>query len=175
LHEKFCKVCGKPIDLRAMFCPKHKYTFFTPNMKGEHHTVKSKKIIGQKSAAKFTKEFIKRVYHDRHIGNRKVTQNGYILIKSYDHPNRNKADDMMEHRLVMEKYLKRYLKRSEIVHHIDFNRKNNDIKNLYLYKNHSDHHKSHSSVYKLMPPLLKMGIVVFKNGEYIIKGAIKNE
>jgi len=137
LHEKFCKVCGKSIDLRAMFCPKHKNTFYTPNMKGDHHTIKTKKIIGKKSAAKFTKEFIKRVYHDRHIGNKKITNNGYILIKSYDHPNRNKADDMMEHRLIIENNIKRYLKRSEIVHHIDFNRKNNDISNLYLYKNRS--------------------------------------
>lgn len=39
---------------------------------------------------------------------------------------------IMEHRVVMEKHLGRKLRGDEIVHHIDGNRKNNDIKNLQL-------------------------------------------
>lgn len=37
-----------------------------------------------------------------------------------------------EHRVVMEKHLGRALNRSEIVHHIDGNRENNDISNLQV-------------------------------------------
>jgi hypothetical protein len=47
------------------------------------------------------------------------------------------------HRVVMEKYLGRKLKKGEIVHHIDGNKHNNDIKNLELMtqsKHASLHH-----------------------------------
>lgn len=37
-----------------------------------------------------------------------------------------------EHRITMEQYLDRELKPSEIVHHIDGNKLNNDISNLQL-------------------------------------------
>lgn len=35
-----------------------------------------------------------------------------------------------QHRVVMEKFLERKLKKGEIVHHVDGNKHNNDIKNL---------------------------------------------
>jgi len=39
---------------------------------------------------------------------------------------------MFEHRLVMEQHLGRYLLPTEIVHHRDSNRQNNDISNLEM-------------------------------------------
>jgi hypothetical protein len=48
----------------------------------------------------------------------------------------------LEHRHFMEKHLKRKLKRSECVHHIDDNRLNNDISNL-LILTRSEHMKLH--------------------------------
>ena len=44
-----------------------------------------------------------------------------------------------EHRKVVEGYLNRKLLSSEIVHHIDMDNHNNDIKNLYLCKNLQSH------------------------------------
>jgi len=56
---------------------------------------------------------------------------GYILIYMPEHPF---ATDgyIREHRLVMEKHLKRYLQPYEIVHHINEIKNDNHLKNLEL-------------------------------------------
>ena len=80
-------------------------------------------------------------------GGRKIRKDGYILvIAPKEHP--HKADDIyiLEHRLVMEAKIGRYLKPSEVVHHIDGNPSNNDISNLELFSNQSEHiKKAHSN------------------------------
>lgn len=48
-----------------------------------------------------------------------------------------------QHRVVMERHIGRRLKKGEIVHHIDRNKKNNEIKNLLLLKSQSEHFKLH--------------------------------
>lgn len=62
----------------------------------------------------------------RHVAN----QSGYIQVYCPDHPRASKAGYMMEHRLVAEQHLGRYLRSDEIVHHKDGNRANNDWANL---------------------------------------------
>ena len=60
-------------------------------------------------------------------------QNGYVLAKAPYHPHANKRGYVPLHRLLMENQLGRYLMpRRELVHHIDGDRANNDIKNLKL-------------------------------------------
>ena len=60
-------------------------------------------------------------------------QNGYVLAKAPYHPHANKRGYVPLHRLSMENQLGRYLMpRRELVHHIDGDRANNDIKNLKL-------------------------------------------
>ena len=44
-----------------------------------------------------------------------------------------------EHRYVVEKYIERKLKRTEIVHHIDGNKLNNNLENLYVFHNKESH------------------------------------
>jgi len=60
------------------------------------------------------------------------TDNRYYAIPVPYHPYCNSKGYVMEHRLVMEKHLKRFLSQSEIVHHIDGNPRNNNIDNLIL-------------------------------------------
>lgn len=68
---------------------------------------------------------------------------GYILVYSPNHPFSNKKGYVLEHRLVMEKHLSRYLNPKEVVHHINSNFSDNRIENLKLFLNNSEHHKFH--------------------------------
>jgi len=46
---------------------------------------------------------------------------------------------LLEHRYVMEQHIGRYLDPREVVHHIDGDQSNNDISNLQLFANQSEH------------------------------------
>ncbi len=80
--------------------------------------------------------------HPMWKGGRKIHDAGYILIWKPEHPFCNNQGYVREHRLVMEQHLGRYLEPIEIVHHIDGNRKNNNISNLEL-TNQEMHAKNH--------------------------------
>jgi len=77
------------------------------------------------------------------IGNKKYTSKGYILILLPFHPFSSKRGYVREHRLMMEKYLGRYLKREEVVHHENDIRDDNRIENLRLFSNQGKHNKFH--------------------------------
>ena len=76
--------------------------------------------------------------------------NHYTMIRVEDHPFRDKSNFVPKYRLVAEQYLlnennsieingKLYLKPECVVHHIDFNKKNDDASNLYVFPNSSQH------------------------------------
>ena len=74
-------------------------------------------------------------------GGRRLGPNGYIEIYSPGHP-AARANYVMEHRLVMEKILGRYLHRKEHVHHKNENKTDNDPSNLELISQ-ADHARRH--------------------------------
>lgn len=57
---------------------------------------------------------------------------GRKLIYLPYHPNPDRLNYCYEYKLIMEKYLGRYLKNDEVVHHIDGDITNNNIKNLQV-------------------------------------------
>lgn len=83
--------------------------------------------------------------------------NKYTLVRAENHPYCDKSNFVPEHRLIAEKYLltnensveindKRYLKQECVVHHIDFNKKNNSPNNLFVFENESIHTLFHNLV-----------------------------
>ena len=54
----------------------------------------------------------------------------YIMLLRPDHPNSNNHGYVMEHRLVMEEKLGRYLEKNEIVYHINDDPIDNRLENL---------------------------------------------
>lgn len=85
------------------------------------------------------------IYGDKHHswkGGRVLHKHsGYILIRQRNHPQAQKGGYVFEHRLIMERYLGRYLTKDEEVHHMNHNKSDNRIQNLMLFKNHADHIK----------------------------------
>jgi len=67
---------------------------------------------------------------------------------------------LREHIYVMECHLKRRLTKGEIVHHIDGDKRNNKLENLFL-TNVNEHNKLHGESESIIFELVKQGKVIF--------------
>lgn len=65
-----------------------------------------------------------------------IGKNGYKVV-------RIGGKRFYEHRIFMEQHIGRKLKSSEVVHHLNGNPLDNRMRNLMLFKTHSDHMKHH--------------------------------
>lgn len=81
--------------------------------------------------------------HPNWKGGKVKHTSGYIKVFSKKHPFADCCGYVLEHRIVMEKYLGRYLKPKERVHHINHNKIDNKIKNLKLFSSSKEHSKFH--------------------------------
>ncbi len=71
----------------------------------------------------------------------KVSREGYVLIKVPEHPKSFKGF-YYEHRLIMEKQINRVLEDWETIHHINENKIDNRLINLFLCSR-IEHNKAH--------------------------------
>jgi len=78
----------------------------------------------------------------------KISCNGYVAIYKPQHPFCDGKGYVFEHRLIMEQKIGRYLLEEERVHHINKNKKDNQIVNLMLFPNESEHQKHHHRIKK---------------------------
>ena len=82
--------------------------------------------------------------------------NGYVYLYVSKHP-RGIQNYVKRANLVMERYLGRYLKLKEVVHHINKIKTDDRIKNLMLFKNKSEHQRK---AHKTKDYLIKTGIII---------------
>ena len=107
---------------------------------------------------------------------RYINHYGYWKIRCLDHPFRDKQDFVLEHRLVAEQYLlndensveidgKRYLSPNYVVHHIDFNRLNNEVDNLVVMTK-AEHQSLHT---RLNPQLTDATTGMYVRNQDVLK------
>ena len=103
----------------------------------------------------------------------KSKEGHYITVYKPDHPKAHKSR-IPEHILIAEENLGRFLKPEERVHHINFNKLDNRIENLYIFKTSSKHQKIKKQIFELVEILIKKNIIGFdKEKEIYFTGLIK--
>lgn len=153
---KTLKECGEVLNLTApMIClylkkfgikarpaiteeTKHKISESKkgkPHRKGYHLSESTKKKIGDANRGKYRNP-------SKYGGHRKKHQAGYIKVYCPNHPFATKDGFVMEHILVMEEQIGRYLEKDEVVHHKNHKKDDNRIENLQLmkFKEHAGFH-----------------------------------
>lgn len=89
---------------------------------------------------------------------KRLDKKGYVLIYLPDHKySKPKRGWIYEHKVIVENFIKRRLKKGECIHHIDGDKKNNNIGNLMLFKSHKAHSSFHNKVrqFGFTGPILK--------------------
>lgn len=119
---KLCKQCGK--EFSSYPSRKREHCSRACGNRGKNGTY----TIGHAWAGKLRTE-------------KRKTQRGYIEIYSPNHPFKSVRNGVLEHRLVMEKHIGRFLEKSEVVHHKNGIRDDNRIENLELFSSNSEHIK----------------------------------
>jgi len=93
--------------------------------------------------------------HYRWNGGRMRTMQGYVMLHRPNHPHAVKPNGyVMEHRLVMEQHIGRFLTPKETVHHLNHVKDDNRIENLFLFPSrgtHMRHHLPHGPISNINP------------------------
>lgn len=84
-------------------------------------------------------DFMQQYYKGRRI----VISNGYQDVYFPEHPNSRKNGNVYVHILVAEDIIGRHLTSLEVVHHVDFNKQNNDKTNIMIFDSSSSHSVYH--------------------------------
>ena len=100
----------------------------------------------------------------------KIWKDGYQYITYYD-PGDPKRKHMALQRVIMQKHMGRKLcPKTERIHHIDMDKLNNKLNNLWICDN-SMHMKAHHSMNSVVSLLMKKDLVNFnkETGKYYLK------
>lgn len=170
-----CEFCNKERELPYA-------TAINKEAINNKHRCKSCATINSQTGLKRSeqsKKNMREAQRKKHNGGVRYNQGrGYkqLIVDDY-HPrkkDRKGGNYIFEHILVMEKKIGRFLEKHEIVHHIDKNKQNNNIENLYLFSGNDNKHSSqmhsaaHESLEQVAIELYKIGLVKFIDGKYIL-------
>ena len=135
-----CEICEKTLLKRQKrFCSKAHYGQWLRENPENRNWFKP----GTPPWNKGLKGYHSGVSHWNWKGGKRYHSSGYIEIYCPNHPSANSGGYVLEHRLVMEKQIDRYLSPDEIVHHINGNKQDNKIENLMLLTA-SEHQSMHT-------------------------------
>lgn len=150
MHE-VAELIGISIGSVYNYC--HKYGIETRSQKdtftfnGNTHTKSARERISRAHKGKHLSDDTKRKMSAAKkvggIGHKKVRRDGYIAVYFPDHPRSTKEGYIMEHDLVMESVIGRWLNPNEVVHHINKIKADNRIENLLLMTK-SEHASLHA-------------------------------
>ena len=175
--ELTCKICTKKFSVRnsksnAKYCSrkcsdksKIGKTTWNKNTKGLMPTPWNKNTKGIMKANKtsFKKgehfspktEFKKGQYlginHPRWKNGEKISTQGYTLLNQPSHPKADKHGYVKRANLIVEKHINRFLKKGELVHHVNKNRLYDNPMNLICFINQSAHIRFHHNPHNVKP------------------------
>jgi len=98
----------------------------------------------------------------------KTKRHKYISIWKPEHPI-NYNGRVLEHRLIVEKIIGRYLKKEEIVHHINYLEDDNRKENLFLCHTYKEHDKIHRKSRYLIKEFIREKGLKEELTKYMIK------
>jgi len=95
-------------------------------------------------------------------------KSGYWTIYNPEHPRALNNGRVWEHIVLLEKALNREIKKGEPIHHINLDRQDNKLSNLYLCSNHKIHQGVHNSLDEVVSILIKNKVIGFSCGKYFL-------
>lgn len=100
--------------------------------------------------------------------NREVFKSGYPVLHLPNHPRASAIGYVFKHILEIEKNTGRTPLKTEHIHHVDLDRANYNLENLYHCKGNSAHQQLHASLNKIMGELIKNKTIKFRDGKYCL-------
>jgi len=131
-----CEICHKKFHRKQSWIDKNQHQYCSRECQA---VANKERMIGENNHQYGLKGNLNPTWKS----DEKISYYGYHLIRKLDHPFKNCDDMVFEHRLVAEQYLLTnenkitidgidYLSPEFHVHHLDFDRLNNDVSNLYV-------------------------------------------
>jgi len=159
-HRKRCLIKCDKCDVEGW-----RNDYYAVAKKEEHlcHACSNKRHgamrIGKPSPFKGKK---RKADHEYVVGSTYINKSGYIEEyvgrHTYEH---RRGGYYLQHRKVVEESLGRLLTNEEKVHHIDGDKQNNTIDNLYVCSSMSHHKSIHQRLERLAFDFIRAGIIFF--------------